>query len=130
MREEGELDEADDLCTNIMACGANDPSMIDMVNNLTRDFENDCTSYESSFNKSLLQFREQDFSAAIYTLLKSFERANTEGAGQKDLVKYKVQELHMLNCLTNAFNQVEYKNNSGFVLTASQARNNLIEANM
>ena len=81
MREEGELDEADDLCTNIMACGANDPSMIDMVNNLTRDFENDCTSYESSFNKSLLQFREQDFSAAIYTLLKSFERANAEGAG-------------------------------------------------
>ena len=36
----------------------------------------------------------------------------------------------MLNCLTNMFNQVEYVDKSGFNLTAAQAHDNLIEANM
>ena len=36
----------------------------------------------------------------------------------------------MMNCLTRVFNQVQYQSGSGFVLSASQARDNMIEANM
>jgi hypothetical protein len=86
------------------------------VRKIVAEHEGQLTSFESSFNQSLISLREQDFSGAIFQLLKSFEVANAEGASQKDLVRYKVQELHLLDSLKKAFNLVEYEPSPGFIL--------------
>ena len=41
-----------------------------------------------------------------------------------------MQELHLINCFQAAFNNIEYKNNSDFILPRNMAQNNLIESNM
>jgi hypothetical protein len=50
-------EEVDDLATNVMACGANDLDLIDMVQQLTNSNIDENTQFEQSFNLSLLQFK-------------------------------------------------------------------------
>jgi len=63
-------------------------------------------------------------------LLQSFEKAQSEGCSVKELTRFKVQELHMINCFQAVFNNIEYIPNSSFILPRNMTQNNLIASNM
>ena len=63
-------------------------------------------------------------------LLQAYDKAQAEGCSVKELTRFKVQELHMINCFQSVFNTIEYIPNSSFILPRNMAQNNLIESNM
>lgn len=60
----------------------------------------------------------------------AFEQALSEGCNLKELTRFKIQELHVLNCLNSVFNEIDYVPNSSFILPRNMTQNNLIESNM
>lgn len=91
-------DQVDDLCTNIAACAANQSAVSDKCEKIFSEFDGQLESFEFDFNASLVSLKQQDFSGAISRLLTAFEKANKEDCGVKELTRFKVQELHMINC--------------------------------
>lgn len=123
-------DQVDDLCTNIAACAANQASVSDKCKKIFSEFEGQLESFEFDFNSSLVNLKLQDFSGAITSLLQSFDKAQKEDCGVKELTRFKVQELHMMNCFQVVFNNIEYVRNSSFILPRNMTQNNLVETNM
>lgn len=78
----------------------------------------------------MINLKQQDFAGAIMRLLQAYDKAQAEGCSVKELTRFKVQELHMINCFQSVFNAIEYVPNSSFILPRNMAQNNLIESNM
>ena len=123
-------DQVDDICTNIAACAANQPDLCDKSEKIFAEFAGQLESFEFKFNQSLINLKQQDFSAAIMSLLQAFEKAQAEGCSAKELTRFKVQELHMINCFQAVFNTIEHSSNPSFILPRNMVQNNLIESNM
>ena len=91
-------DQADDICTNIAACAANQASTADQATKIFAELQDQLESFEFLFNQSLINLKQQDFSGAIMSLLQSYDKAQAEGCSAKELTRFKVQEFHMINC--------------------------------
>lgn len=72
--------------------------MSDKCDKIFGEFDGQLESFEFDFNASLVNLKQQDFSGAIARLLTAFEKACKEDCGVKELTRFKVQELHMINC--------------------------------
>lgn len=65
--------------------------------------------FEYFFNRSLVTTKSDDLGVSVVELLDSYEKALQEGASDKDIFRFRVQELHILAQLRNSFTQLIYE---------------------
>lgn len=116
--------------TNLMACGANEPTLGGEIDQLLIQKGLTVDSFEYFFNKAQSQLKMRHFTEAVTSILKAKERAERDGEFESDLARFKTQELHMLNSMVECFLQVEYKQGSEFELPKNLTHNSLVELNM
>ena len=107
-----DADDIGDLTTNILACVANDISLKASQDELMSSIPIDTEinrQFEYFFNKSLVTSRSEDLGVSIVEFLDSYDRAQKEGASDKDIFRFRVQELHILANLRNSFSRLTYK---------------------
>lgn len=95
-------------------------------------------TYEFFFNLCQVQMKQQLYSEAFRSLVRSYQLAaeQDEDTLHTDATRFKIQELHALNTFCHEFSAIEYniggaqKTGPRFNLPRSLKHDNLIEVNM
>ena len=135
--EELDDDEITDIVTNYLACSTNEEqASTDKVNAIISKYcgsnESDKT-YEFFFNLSQVYLKDNLTEKAIDGLRQAFNKSKQSNSYKDDEIRFKVQEMHLLNDLYNQYAQIDYKtkDKQTWFEFAKTIRNNiLVELNI
>lgn len=128
-------DEIMDTLTNFLACSSNQKeSSQAAVNEISKycgaGFEK---TYEYFFNLSQVYLKDNMTEESIQGLRDAYEKSKHDDSYKDDQIRFKVQEMHLLNELYNQYLSIEYKtkDNQTWFDFAKTIRNNiLVELNI